>query len=132
MNPLRELRARLRISKAELARKVGKSEPTIEKYEAELPAELARSLGDLANNAGHQDLKHMFDLLSGQKISPASELDLKDLDPDERELVELVVSMYRRPSNELEKTAVQLLRNIRGLKEKRGEPLQIPKRKKLT
>lgn len=51
-NILREMRESMRLSRTELGALVGRSAPTIEKYESEIPEDLLRDLLDLAESRG--------------------------------------------------------------------------------
>ena len=54
------------MSRSELAGLIGRSESLIEKYESDLPENLAISLAELAMKNGHKDLYFAFQTLAGK------------------------------------------------------------------
>ena len=64
INPIRDLRDRLNLTRDEFGERVGMSASTIAKYDSDPLPELHRKLAQIASEAGHEDggpLRYRFD-----------------------------------------------------------------------
>lgn len=111
MNPLFELRGRLKLSRVKFGKLVSKSEATIEKYESEISPQFASQLAKLADRHGHTDLAKIFSIASGKTVAP-DRLSLGTLSSDEVSFLEACLSIYRRPANDYEKSVVVIVREL--------------------
>jgi transcriptional regulator with XRE-family HTH domain len=111
MNPLCELRNRLKLSRVQFGKLVDKSEATIEKYEAEISPEFATQLARIADKHGYADLEMMFNIAAGKERAP-KELDLATLSSDEVGFLRACLSIYRKPRNEYERSVVTIVREL--------------------
>jgi|SRR5581483_4166727 len=62
---IRELRKQLKLNQFDFAKKIGRSKQTIDRYEADLPADLALMLALVAHDEGHLDLESVFRRFAG-------------------------------------------------------------------
>ena len=69
-NPLRAFREALGLSRSQLAAAIGKSQQSIEKYEAEAPADLIESLRNYAISIGRADVNDYLRTASSEMVSP--------------------------------------------------------------
>jgi len=109
MNPLSELRDRLKLSRVEFGELVNKSEATIEKYESGLSPRFANQLANLAKKHGHPDLAKLFKIAAG-KDSPPDGLDMKALAPDEIDFLQGCLKIYRNRKDNYYGSVVTIVR----------------------
>lgn len=109
MNPLYELRDRMKLSRVEFGELVKKSEATIEKYESGLSPRFADQLARLASKHGHADLAKLFKIAAGKKRAPDG-LDLAVLSPDEIEFLNGCLAIYRNRSDDYDRSVVTIVR----------------------
>lgn len=69
---LRELRERLSLSRAKFAQMFDLSAQSIERYEAELPEDLAAKFAEVADRKGFADLAEIFLGLGNESLTPVA------------------------------------------------------------
>ena len=124
MNPLYELRDRMKLTRVEFGALVKKSEATIEKYESQIAPKFSEQLARVARKHGHPDLAKLFKIASGKEQAP-DDLNLAILSPDELEYLKKSLSLYRKPANDYERSVITITRELFKL---RSQASKIPRR----
>jgi transcriptional regulator with XRE-family HTH domain len=124
MNPLFELRDRIKLSRVEFGKLVRKSKATIEKYESEISPSFAKQLADVAMEYGHPDLARAFRIAAGREKTCDS-VDLGLLFPDEAEFLKQCLAIYRKPATDYERSVVVIVRELIKLK---AQPSSVSKK----
>jgi transcriptional regulator with XRE-family HTH domain len=118
MNPLRELRMRLNLSRPQLAKILKRSQSLLDKYESDIPEELALALAAIASEHGHRDLYFRFhEMVNGSTVQAAAPaIRPERLSPTESELVSILLDILRDPdpASHLQKSIPQMLYEIKA------------------
>lgn len=109
VNLVRAVREAARLSKPEFAKRVGKEASTIGAWELEPGPAEARRLSEMATELGLHRVAHDLLALAGDaKEQGVPDVDLAELSGDEERIAKWLITAYRNPKNDLEKSVVQL------------------------
>jgi transcriptional regulator with XRE-family HTH domain len=122
MNPLRELRMRLNLSRPQLAKLVRRSQSLLDKYESDIPDELALALAEIASEHGHRDLYFRFREMASDAVAQAAPaiVPSQPFSPTESELVSILLEILRDPdpASHLQKNLPHMLYEIKANRDK--------------
>lgn len=96
MNPLKELRRRMGLTREQMGSLLGLSAPSIDKYESEMGAETAQLAVQICQKHGEFDLIPEFRRIAGD-LPKGSELDPGTWSARERELIGNLLEIIRDP-----------------------------------
>lgn len=130
MNPLKNLRDRLGLTRIQMGELLDLGASSIDKYESDMGEDTARRCAELARKHGYYDLVPSFNRLAGD-VPKNARLDPEDWSPREREVIGIVIDIMRNPKTETDRSFPNLIYDLAQLRRKIGDvvPLKKPPRK---